>query len=328
MLLCIVGKKTVVIGGGNVAIDAARTSTRVGADSVSMYCLEQRDEMPASVEEILEAEAENVTMNCGWGPKEILTNEDGTVKGVVFKKCLSVFDDNRKFAPTYDEDDTITVEADTVITSIGQCIDWGGILEGETGMEYVHGNYPKADPKTFQTSIPDIFVGGDVYHGPSFAINAIAEGHEAAVSLHRWVHPTAHSLTLGRPHRNFVEMDKYDLKVISYDNSPRQKPELKSDVDSKTSFKEYVNPFTEEQVKMETARCLSCGASVVDENACIGCGICTTKCVFDAIHLERTHPEATDYVPCEDRMKKVIPYAAKRAVKIVKHDIKKAFGAK
>lgn len=320
--------KTVVIGGGNVAIDAARTSTRLGAEEVSMFCLEQRKEMPASLEEIMEAESEDVNINCGWGPKEFIKDENGAVKAVVFKKCISVFDENKKFNPQYDEDDTITVEADTVITSIGQCIDWGGILNGETGMEYVHGNYPKADPVTYQTSIPDIFVGGDVYHGPSFAINAIAEGHEAAESLHRWVQPTAHSLTLGRPHRHFIEMDKNNLQVLSYDNSKRQKPELKSGIDSKTSFKEYVNPFTEEQVKLESKRCLSCGASVVDENKCIGCGICTTKCAFDAIHLERTHPEATDYVPCEDRMKKVIPYAIKRAGRIAVHDVKKAFGKK
>ncbi len=171
-----VPKKVVVVGGGNVAVDAARTSARLGGEDVQMFCLESRETMPASDEEVEETLAE-------WGPKEFLKDKNGKVTGVVFKKCLSVFDENHKFAPKYDENDTITVEADYVITSIGQCIDWGGLLDGED-MEFVHGNYPKADPFTYQTSVPDIFVGGDVYHGPSFVVNAIGEGHEAAESLH------------------------------------------------------------------------------------------------------------------------------------------------
>ncbi len=179
------------------------------------------------------------------------------------------------------------VEADYVITSIGQCIDWGGLLEGEN-MEFVHGNYPKADPFTYQTSVPDIFVGGDVYHGPSFVVNAIGEGHEAAESLHRFVRPTCSSLTLSREHRHFFEFDKNNIAVDSYDNSKRQKPALVTGVDTAKTFEEYKQCFTEEQVKIETSRCLSCGASVVDPVACIGCGICTTKCSFDAIHLERS----------------------------------------
>ncbi len=210
-----VPKKVVVVGGGNVAVDAARTSA---------FCLESRETMPASDEEVEETLAENIAINNGWGPKEFLKDKNGKVTGVVFKKCLSVFDENHKFAPKYDENDTITVEADYVITSIGQCIDWGGLLDGED-MEFVHGNYPKADPFTYQTSVPDIFVGGDVYHGPSFVVNAIGEGHEAAESLHRFVRPTCDSLTLGREHRHFFEFDKNNISVESYDNSKRQKPE-------------------------------------------------------------------------------------------------------
>ncbi len=163
--------------------------------------------MPASDEEVEETLAENIAINNGWGPKEFLKDKNGKVTGVVFKKCLSVFDASGKFAPKYDENDTMEVEADYVITSIGQCIDWGGLLEGEN-MEFVHGNYPKADPFTYQTSVPDIFVGGDVYHGPSFVVNAIGEGHEAAESLHRFVRPTCSSLTLSREHRHFFEFDK------------------------------------------------------------------------------------------------------------------------
>jgi len=314
----------VVIGGGNVAIDGARTSARLGAEDVTMVSLEQRRGMPASEEEVLEAIEDNVNVVCGWGPKEFIKDENGHVKAVVLKKCTRVYDPAGKFSPLYDENDTMTLDADMVITAIGQCADFGDVFTGED-VELIRGNYIKANPVTFQTSVPDIFTGGDVYHGASFVINAIAEGHEAAISLHRWVQPDAHSLTLGRPHRHFEPLDRLDIHVDSYDTSRRQKPELKV---PKSAFEEYVNPFTAEQVAIETSRCLSCGVSVVDENKCIGCGVCTTKCMFDAIHLERTHPDASRMVPCEDRMKYVIPYAAKRATKIVKRKAKDKLASK
>ena len=319
-----VGKKVVVVGGGNVAVDAARTSARLGGEDVQMFCLESRETMPASDEEVEETLAENIAINNGWGPKEFLKDKKGKVTGVVFKKCLSVFDENHKFAPKYDENDTITVEADYVITSIGQCIDWGGLLDGQD-MEFVHGNYPKADPFTYQTSVEDIFVGGDVYHGPSFVVNAIGEGHEAAESLHRFVRPTCDSLTLGREHRHFFEFDKNNISVDSYDNSKRQKPALVTGVDTAKTFEEYKQCFTEEQVKIETARCLSCGASVVDPVACIGCGVCTTKCAFDAIHLERTHPDRSRMERCEDSDKLIVlQNAPKRLAHIASLNIKNA----
>ncbi|MBQ9066769.1 MAG: FAD-dependent oxidoreductase [Clostridia bacterium] len=322
-----VPKKVVVIGGGNVAVDAARTSARLGGEDVAMYCLESRAEMPASEEEIEETLSENIAIENGWGPKEILTDKKGKVTGVVFKKCTSVFDANHKFAPQYDENDTITVDADYVITSIGQCIDWGNLIDGEN-IEFVHGNYPKADGFTYQTATEDIFVGGDLYHGPSFVINAIGEGHEAAESIHRFVRPTCDTLTIGREHRHFIELDKDNLSIESYDNSKRQKPELVTGVEIAKTFDEYKKTFTEEQVKIETQRCLSCGASVVDENACIGCGLCTTKCSFDAIHLERTHPEASKMVPCEKRMVELAKYMPKRLGKIIARPIKEAISKK
>ena len=119
--------RSVVIGGGNVAIDVARTNTRCGASEVSMFCLESRDEMPAADEEVAEALEEGVNLQCGWGPKEILT-ENGKVTGVVFKKCLSVKDYDGRFNPTFDEDDTITVPCENVYLSIGQSIEWGNLL--------------------------------------------------------------------------------------------------------------------------------------------------------------------------------------------------------
>lgn len=305
--------RTVVVGGGNVAIDVARTAGRCGASEVSMYCLESRDIMPASAEEVAEAEEEAVSINCGWGPKEILT-ENGKVTGIVFKKCLSVFNEEKKFAPVYDEDETITVPCERVFLSIGQSIQWGGLLDG-TKVELGRGNGAVADQLTYQTAEPDIFVGGDVYTGPKFAIDAIAAGKEAAISIHRFVQPHS-SLTIGRNRRQFIELDKENIKLEEYDNSSRQIPGVDESIDRHRSFRDPKKVFTEEQVKIETARCLGCGASIVDENKCIGCGVCTTKCEFDAIRLHRELPECSTMRRSEDKMKAILPYAAKRGLRI------------
>ena len=303
----------VVIGGGNVAIDAARSSSRVGNSKVSMFCLESRETMPASAEEIYEAEEENVVINCGWGPKEILT-EDGKVSGVVFKKCVSVTDAEGRFSPTYDENETITVPCKHVIFSVGQSIVWGDLLQGSK-VELGRGNGAVADGLTYQTKEEDIFVGGDVYTGPKFAIDAIAAGREGAISIHRFVQPHS-SLTIGRNRRDFISLDKEDILVENYDNSSRQIPGRDSKIDHKKSFRDSSIGFTEEQVKAETARCLSCGASVVDQNKCIGCGLCTTKCEFDAIHLNRDLPECSTMIKSEDKLKYVLLNGAKQAIKI------------
>lgn len=303
---------TVVIGGGNVAIDVSRMALRSGSAKVSQYCLESRDIMPAAADEVEEAEEEGITIGCGWGPKEILT-ENGKVKAVVFKKCLSVFDEEHRFNPQYDENDTITVECENVILSIGQSIEWGGLLEGSK-VELNRNNTAVADSVTLQTGEEDIFVGGDVYTGPRFAIDAIAAGKEASVSMHRFVHK-GHSLTLSRDRRQFIELDKDNIKVETFDNAKRQVPGKKSGV-SKDTFRDLRSTFTEEQIKTEAARCLGCGASVVDPNKCIGCGLCTVQCEFDAIHLNRELPECSNMWKSEDKMKAVLPYALKRKIKI------------
>ena len=305
--------KVVVIGGGNVAIDVARTSQRCGADSVQMYCLESREAMPASLEEIQEAEEEAIQINCGWGSKEVLV-KDGKVTGIILKKCVSVFDEEGRFAPKYDEDDVITVACEHVYFSVGQSVEWGNLLENSK-VELGRGNGAVADSLTYQTAEPDVFVGGDVYTGPKFAIDAIAAGKEGAVSIHRFVQPNS-SLIIGRNRREFIELDKENLKVSEYDNGSRQIPGMDKQIDAKKSFRDAHLTFTEEQVKAETARCLGCGASVVDENKCIGCGVCTTKCEFDAIHLFRENPDCSKMVKSEDKMKAILPYALKRGIKI------------
>ena len=305
--------KTVVIGGGNVAIDAARVSLRCGSDGVTMICLEPRDKMPASPEEIAEAEEEGTNITCGYGPKEFLS-ENGRVTAVVLKKCTGLYNAEGRFAPTYDENDTITLPCDNVVLSIGQCIEWGDLLNGEA-VQLSRGQGAVADALTYQTAQPDIFVGGDVCTGPRFAIDAIAAGKQGAISIHRFVQPNT-SLTIGRNRRDFHELDKSNLALGEYDRAPRQSAALDAGIDAHRSFRDAHLTLTEDQVKIETARCLGCGASVVDPNKCIGCGVCTTKCEFDAIRLHRDLPECSKMVRSEDKFKAILPYMAKREIKI------------
>lgn len=299
----------VVVGGGNVAVDCVKTAKRFGAAKVSMVCLEDRASMPASKNEIAETLEENIDICNSWGPKEVKVDENGHVTAIVFKKCLRTIDENGKFNPAYDENDTMTLEADHIVFAIGQAIEWGGLLEG-TKVEFWRGNYPVADPLTYQTAEPDIFVGGDVYHGPKFVIDAIEEGKCAAESLHRYVHKGA-DMKIGRNRRDFIMLDKDDIYVDSYDHAGRQEAGMDETIDPH-SFRDAHKTLTEEQVKIETARCLGCGASWVDPNKCIGCGVCTTKCMFDAIHLKRDHPECTDMRRAEDKIKVVASMAVKR----------------
>ncbi len=294
----------VVIGGGNVAIDVARNATRVGADTVNMFCLENREQMPALEEEIEEALEENIVINNSWGPTRII-EENGKVKGVEFRKCLSVFDENGRFNPKFDDKDVKVVDADYVLISVGQSIDWGNILDGSK-VELNPNNTVKADGFTYQTNEPDIFVGGDSYSGPRFAIDAIAAGKQGAISIHRFVQ-VGQSLVNGRDRRDYHEFDKESLIIEGYDNTPRQV--AKHDKKIKDLFKDNRITFTEEQMKKETERCLGCGATVVNEFMCVGCGQCTTKCKFDAISLVRAYD-------CEGvAYEKVKPVVVKTTIK-------------
>ena len=303
----------VVVGGGNVAIDAARISSRCTDAKISMFCLETREKMPASNEEIEEALEEGIELNCGWGPKEVL-EEDGHVSGVVFKKCTRVFDAQGRFSPEYDENDTVTIPCRHVIFSVGQAIDWGHMLDN-LHVELRPNGGALANKLTYQTSEPDIFVGGDVYTGPKFAIDAIAAGREGAISLHRYVHEHC-TLTIGRNRRDFIELDKENIKVETYDSSSRQIPPKADIKEQAKTFRDLSQSLTEEQVKKETSRCLSCGASVVDPNKCIGCGVCTTKCMFDAIHLHREIPGASIMRASEDKLKYILPNMVKQSIKV------------
>ncbi len=309
----------VVVGGGNVAADVARAAVRASGGKVSMLCLESAQEMPAAKDEIEEVKREGIEIRCGWGPKEILV-ENGCVTAIVFKKCVSVFDSEHRFAPAYDENETITVPCQNVLMAIGQSAEWGDLLKGSKVVLRKNGT-AEADPVTFQTAEPDIFVGGDIFRGARFAIDAIADGRQGMVSINRFVHP-GQSLTIGRDLREFIELDRDDILVESYDTAKRQAPGLKPGTAQET-FSDLRLPLTEAQVKAEANRCLKCGATVVDLNQCVGCGLCTTRCEFDAIHLTRDIPQASEMHTAEEMMKCVGPYALKRGIKIVKRKITK-----
>ena len=309
---------TVVIGGGNAAIDVARTALRLGKGSVNIYCLEKDEEMPTVAEEKNSGLSDGVVINNCWAPKRIL-GEGGKVTGIELMRCLSVRDAQGKFAPVYDESETITVPCSNVLVAIGQRSDYGAVLAG-TAAETADGRLVDHDKLTFQTAEPDIFVGGDCATGPMYTIDAIASGREGAVSIHRFVN-VGQTLTIHRNTREFKELDKSKvvLPVESVHKPARNEPTIdKSKI--LTMCDDRVT-FTEEQIKSEASRCLSCGRSVVDPNKCIGCGICTTKCEFDAIHLKRTRPQNSKMIPAEDKLKAIGAYAVKRQVKIIKKQL-------
>ena len=310
--------KVIVIGGGNVAIDVARTAVREGAESVAMYCLEARNEMPALDEEIEEALEEDIVINNSWGPKRIIS-KDGKVTGIELKKCVSVFDKDKKFNPKYDENETITVDADFVLLSVGQSIDWGGLLKG-SAVVLNRNNTAQADSLTYQTAQSDVFVGGDAYTGPKFAIDAIAAGKQAAISIHRFVQP-GQSLVYGRDRREYIALDKQNIVVESYDTTRRQL--AGHNAKNRKTFKDTRLTFTEEQIKKETERCLGCGAVQVDQYMCVGCGQCTTKCRFDAISLVKKY---NNFAPVYEKLPlAVAKYAVQRSGKIAVSSIKRIF---
>ena len=315
--------ETVVIGGGNVAIDAARVALRCGSEKVTMVCLEKADEMPALPEEIAEAEEEGVRIIHGWGPMRMEVHKDGRVTGVTFKHCDRVFDDEGRFSPVYDEQNVMAQYCDNVVLAIGQSIEWGNLLEGSK-VQLGRGNGAVADAQTYQTDEPDVFVGGDVYTGPKFVIDAIAAGHEAAISIHRFTQ-TGSSLTLGRNPRHYVELDKTEvaLNPYDYDHAGRNVPACATVTNLNHNWDDVRSPFTEEQIRVETARCLSCGASIVDPNKCIGCGLCTTRCEFDAISLHRDNPECSTMVASEDKLKKILPNAGRMLISRIKPPARK-----
>ena len=273
-----IGTSVAVIGGGNVAIDVARAAVRLGAEVTVVY-RRDRDSMPAADDEIAEAAEEGVSFRFLASPAEIL----GDGKAETLKIELMELRGGKPAGTGVYE----TMNVSAVISAVGQEIELNGISV-DTGAK---GTVTVSLP-SFQTSEADVFAGGDVVTGPKFAIDAIAAGKEGAISIHRYVHP-GQSQVIGRDHRDYKAMNPATAGVAidGFDTAPRQKASGGSAKDAEKTFRDLRGTLTEEQLKTETRRCLDCGTAVVDESLCVGCGICTTKCKFDAIRLEKV----TDY---------------------------------
>ena len=269
-----IGKNVAVIGGGNVAIDVARAAVRLGAKTTVVYRRDQAA-MPAAADEVAEAVEEGVKFKFLAAPAEIIG------EGKVSELKLEVMELVNGKPEGTGKYETMAVSA--VIGAIGQKIDMGGISGINAGDK---GNVTVS--KYLQTSAPDVFAGGDVVTGPKFAIDAIAAGKEASISIHRYVHP-GQTMNLGRDNRDYKALDVSTLAIAAdgFDTAPRQKTTAVSGKEAKKTMEDLRGTLTEDQIKKEAARCLGCGAVVLDEDMCIGCGICTTKCKFDAIHLEK-----------------------------------------
>ena len=312
-----IGKRCAVIGGGNVAMDVCRSAVRLGADETYVLYRRSEAELPADPEEVKEAMEEGVQFRFLTAPVEIL-GTDGKVTGIrVERMALGEPDEKGRRKPVgTGEFETLAV--DSVIGAIGQTVDWGTLDVG--ALTTTKKGTAEADALTYQTAQPDIFVGGDCYTGPKFAIDAIAAGKEAAISLHRYVHP-GQTLTAGRDRRVYKALDKEHvlIETADFDKDHRQMPGYNA-AKAKT-FSDARVTFTEEQVRRECARCLGCGATKVDSYLCIGCGLCTTKCKFDAIHLKKVrdwHAGSYETMPI-----KVAEGVVKRAGSIVKKAVSK-----
>ena len=287
-----VGKKVVVVGGGNVAMDVARTAVRFGANVTVAYRRKESD-MPADPAEVAEAKEEGVQFLFEHKPVEI-EGKNGKVTALV---C----EGDKK------------IKCDTIIAAIGQQIDLGRLDLGE--LKIGEKGRVQADGFTYQTAQKDIFVGGDAFTGPKFAIDAIAQGKQGAISIHRYVHE-GQSLTIGRDRLTYHAFDKanvnFDTVKRDCEKTSRQFPD--QDKAKASTFRDDRKTFTEDQLRKETARCLGCGASFVDPNKCLGCGVCTTRCKFDAIHLrKRTNVESIEYF---DRPKVLPAFIEERQRKI------------
>ena len=312
-----IGRRCAVIGGGNVAMDVCRSAVRLGAEETYVFYRRSEAEMPADPEEVREAMEEGVKFRFLSAPVEII-GTDGRVSAIKIEKMELGEPDERGRRKPVGTGGFEIVEIDSVIGAVGQTVDWGTLDVG--ALKTTKKDTAEADSLTYQTAQPDIFVGGDCYTGPKFAIDAIAAGKEAAISLHRYVHP-GQTLTAGRDRREYRALDKEHamIGVGGFDREHRQTPGYNA-AKAKT-FADARVTFTEEQVRKECARCLGCGATKVDSYLCIGCGLCTTKCKFDAIHLKKVRDWHA--APFEAMPIKVAENLVKRTGGIVKKAVTK-----
>ena len=248
--------RVVVIGGGNVAVDVARTAFRIGASDVQLFCLEARDEMPAWEKEIVEAIDEGVVINPSWGPSRI-NNQEGRITGVEFARCVSVFDDGGNFNPSFDEESRQVVEADTIIISIGQAPDIS-FLDRDSQLERALWGSLVADENTLATNIPGIFAGGDFTTGPTYVIRAIGSGRRAAIAIDKYLKGDKGRVEILDEKTTMKEDKGLALDEETLEERPRIKVELEEPEERAKDFREVEKGFNEEDAQREAVRCLRC----------------------------------------------------------------------
>ena len=273
------GKRVVVVGGGNVAVDCARVALRVGASDVTLTALEGFDELPAHPWEIEEALDEGVTVNCSWGPKEVLA-EDGQVTGMRLQSCLSVFDAQGRFAPQFAEEFT-DLPADVVVFAIGQAPQLAGVVAGSDLLLSERGLLP-VDGTLMTTRVAGVFACGEVVTGPGSMIASVASGHEAAISIHRYLQgDDLAEERIYRPVPVYARYQKASVEGVEPSRRRVRMPQAKGAERAK-DFRPVELGFTRIEGRAEAARCMRC-----DSEVCVGCTFCARTCPDFAIRVER-----------------------------------------
>jgi formate dehydrogenase (NADP+) beta subunit len=290
-----VGREVVVIGGGNVAYDVARTVLRQiawdtartaarlpGTARVKLVSLESLEEMPADTVEILEGDEEGIDRMNGWGPVEVERGANGEVTGVVFRRCLRVYDDNRRFSPVYDESDRRTVPCDTVLMAVGQSPQTN-FLGQNGGIEFARPGWPKIDPTTLATTVPGVFVAGDLAHGTRLLIDAVASGKAAARSVYEYL--TGRRLRADAVTAHHV-LDQY-RRERGYESIRRQAVPVREPAERLHHPETLVEIGYDAPLAMrEASRCLDCGVTpVFDGTRCVLCGGCADVCPTECLKL-------------------------------------------
>jgi len=276
-----VGSKVLVIGGGNVAVDSARVVLRLGAQDAQLVCLEQREEMPAFQSEVQGALEEGVTFNCTWGPERILL-ENGNVRGVELKRCISVWGPEGRFQPTYDPNQRLTLSADTIIVAIGQLPDLA-FLAGSHAKDVFKGNTLRVNPATMETRLEGVFAAGDMVTGPSSVVEAMASGRKAAASIDLYLR--GQDLILNRIIKDKKTMTgDVDLdRARRYPRVPMPRIEVKR---RRSTFEVIDIGYDAVTARNEADRCLRCARAIEYYNECWYCLPCEIECPTEALTLE------------------------------------------
>ncbi len=279
-----IGPKVVVIGGGNVAYDVARTSLRQdGVESVSLVCIEKYEEMLADRIEIEEGEEEGVVRINSFGPQKITADEEGKVTSITFKRCIAVFDSEGRFNPRYDESETMTLPADTVFFSIGQAFDLSFIKDSGLDIEMTQRGMIKTGPDRVSTSLPGLFIAGDLAHGPRLVIDAVASGKKAAVAIHEYLSKKRLKLSTTEAHAGYFDREVSRNEVAhpeDYEKIKRRPvPAVSTEERVKSIFTTVEKGFTPEMAEEQGGRCLNCAVNTIfNGDRCILCGGCADVC--------------------------------------------------